>query len=193
MHGQHGSQGRHGMADILCPCSSQTHPISESSPSWFPPSTIAWDNEVRGSFFLGVKEEMQTIRRPKWLSAHTVKAAFTERTISIWCWCREKSHQGFSTEQERVLFEQKRKVQTLNMIRGGELCSAVYRLSPHLWGKTYKKFWTSCFCKKIPKARVSCIVCEDNRCQNGKWNKRRQDPERRDDEGSVVFTWPFPV
>lgn len=44
----------------------KTHPIKESSPSWLPPSTIAWDNEVRGSFFCGVKEgEMQTIRRHK--------------------------------------------------------------------------------------------------------------------------------
>lgn len=28
-----------------------THPIKESSPNWFPPSTIAWDSDVRGSFF----------------------------------------------------------------------------------------------------------------------------------------------
>lgn len=30
---------------------SQTHPIKESSPSWLPPSTMAWDRAVRGSFF----------------------------------------------------------------------------------------------------------------------------------------------
>lgn len=39
---------------------SHTHPIKESSPNWFPPSTIAWDSEVRGSFFCGVLNERGT-------------------------------------------------------------------------------------------------------------------------------------
>lgn len=30
---------------------------------------------------------------------------------------------------------------------------------------------TSCFWMKNPKARVPCIMSEDRRCQNGKWNK----------------------
>lgn len=107
--------------------------------------------------------------------------------ISIWCWCQRKSHQGFSTVQERVLFEQRRKVQTLNGIWGSKLCSDIYRLSPHLWGKTYKSFEHPVFAGRIPKARVSCIVSEDNRCQNGKWNKRCQEPERWNDEDSVFL------
>lgn len=89
----------------------------------------------------------------------------------IWCWCQKKSHQGFSTEQERVLFEQRRKVQTLNGIWGSKLCADIYRLSPHLWGNTYKSFEHPVFARRIPKARVSCNVSEDNRWENGKWNK----------------------
>lgn len=45
---------------------SKTHPIKESSPNWFPPSTIAWDSEVRGSFFCGVcveEGQMKTMIR----------------------------------------------------------------------------------------------------------------------------------
>lgn len=112
----------------------------------------------------------------------------------LWLWCQRNSRQGFSIEQERVLFEQRRKAQPFDGIWGSKLRSDIYRHSPHLWGKTSKSFQHPVFARRIPKASVPCTVSEDNRCQNGKWNKRRQYPERWNDEDSVFFfTWPFPV
>lgn len=166
---------------------SQTHPIKESSPSWFPPSTIAWDNEVRGSFFCAVKEgEMQTIRRHKLLSAHRQKAPLMQRVLCIWCCCQRKDHQGLSTEQERgwALSEQRRKMQPLNGIWSGKLWWDIYGLSSHLWEKLRKVSNILFFGRRIPKAKVM----HEWEQQMWEWEM-----EQEVEWGFGVFTWPFPV
>lgn len=84
---------------------SQTHPIKESSPNWFPPSTIAWDSEVRGSFFCDVCVWKRD-RCRQWLDSYWNINNFklyrwTKSThfFSIWCSSQWKIHQGLSIEQ----------------------------------------------------------------------------------------------
>lgn len=56
----------------------QSHPIKESSPNWFPPSTMAWDRAVRGSFFC-VGD-----RNREWLDWDGFKLCISIRFSSQW-------------------------------------------------------------------------------------------------------------
>lgn len=55
------------------------------------------------------------------------------------------------------------------MIWGGKLCSAIYRLSPHLWGKTYKSFEHPVFVRRFQRqeCHASCVKTTDVRMGNG--------------------------
>lgn len=92
--------------------------------------------------------------------------------LCIWCWCQRKDHQGLSTEQEKgwALSEQRRKIQTLNGIWSGKLWWDIYGVSSHLSEKLIKVS-NILFLDGESQRQESCMS-ENNRCQNGKWNKR---------------------
>lgn len=62
------------------------------------------------------------------------------------------------------------------MIWGSKLCSAIYPLSPHLWGKTYKSFEHPVFAGRFQRqeCHASCVKTTDVRMGNGTSGAKNQ-------------------
>lgn len=176
------------------PSHTQTHPTKESSPNWLPPSTIAWDSDVKGSFFCCVSV-CRDKERHEWDPMETQRAPHKETPIFMQQLQRWMMEKVFPSSK---MLSQKREKRKLNGLQGGKLRWDVgsYFHSWHICAKHLRVFHILCnffFPRRVPTAQsVMRHEPRQQMCEEEMEQQWCQEPEKWE-EVLCVFTWPFPV